>query len=466
MEIQQNTKISFKEFAERILLSEPPKSLAAYALESVLEVLCKENAETLDENILKLWIVSMVISGKKASTCKRYFGKIHSIYNEWNKESESDVFVRILPVFHDLQEAYSDEANNNLNLVKRLFGRNEQSEDWQTTCIFFYLLYNPAANLSDAVNLTFADAPRFCPQIDDIINSFDSSHGRKYVFALKQGHSRPNEISHKLTKQLQTLLSYVGMQFENGFSRTSITSIWIAAALRCGVAVQDIRACIGTVPAEYSLLSLVAKSDIDRADKEKILCTVADSINSCVARWFVMKIRQGVSVDDIKESIGGKLPGRLNSMTLYYPTRTEKHVEGRRRIVREIPYLPNILFFKTRTDRVKSLFANIGDLAWCFRNTNSPESEYAVIPNRQMANFQQCIGRFTPDIKMELVDALQPLEKGRKVKVIGGIMAGYEGEILDVAGEPGKRMLFLSIADTRKACWTVHIEDIFIQPVA
>lgn len=466
MEIQQNTKISFKEFAERILLSEPPKSLAAYALESVLEILCKENSEVLDENILKLWIVSMVISGKKVSTCKRYFGKIHSIYYDWNKESESDVFTKTLPIFHNLQEADSQEANNNLNLVKRLFDRNEQSEDWQTTCVFFYLLYNPAANLADAVNLTFADAPRSCPQIDDIINSFDSSHGRKYVFALKQGKSRPHEISHNLTKQLQTLLSYAGMRFENGFSRTSITSIWIAAALHCGVSVQDIRACIGAVPAEYSLLSLVVKNDIDGADKEKILCTVADSINSCVARWFVMKIRQGVSVDDIKESIGEKLPGRLNSMALFYPTRTEKHRVGCKRIVKEIPYLPNILFFKTRTDRIKSLFANIGDLAWCFRTSNSHESEYAVIPNKQMANFQQCIGRFTPDIKMEIVDALQPLEKGRKVKVIGGIMAGYEGEILDVAGEPGKRMLFLSIADSGKVCWTVHIEDIFIQPVA
>lgn len=466
MEIQQDTKISFEKFAEQILSEEPQKSLAAYAVQSILEVMHKEGMEDINENLLRLWIATMVICGKKVSTAKRYFGKVHTLYNEGVGETDDDIFAAILPVFNGLQETNIKEADANLGLVKRLLSKNEHSKDWQTACIFFYLLYNPAVRLADAVSLTFADAPRFCPQIDDIINSFDSSHGRKYVFDLKQGKSRPHEIDHKLTKDLQSLLTATGMRFENGFSRLSITSLWIAAALQCGLSLQDIRTCISTVPSEYSVLSIVEKSNLDDYDKERIICTVADAINNYATRWFVMKLRQGVSVDDIKESIDEKLPGRLNSMTLFYPTRTEMRKEGRKRIEEEIPYLPNILFFKTQAHKVKSLFANIGDLAWCYKTSNSSDSSYAIIPNRQMSIFQQCIGSFTSDIKMDLVEAQPQLEKGRKVRITGGIMAGYEGQILDVAVDSDQRIFFLSITDDTRARWTVHVEEVFIQPIA
>ncbi len=59
-----------------------------------------------------------------------------------------------------------------------------------------------------------------------------------------------------------------------------------------------------------------------------------------------------------------------------------------------------------------------------------------------MANFQRCIGQFTPDVKVELSDLGTKLACGRKVRVVGGIMQGYEGEIIDVEDDPGKRVFF------------------------
>lgn len=440
--------------------------LETYALDSILRVMREEDAEIIDQNLLKYWIAKMVIEGNKISTCKRYFGKIHTIYKEWTGDPDNDIFAAVLPVFANLHEADTKDTDANLDIVKRLLVKSEQSADWQTACIFFYLLYDPAATLTDIINLTFAEAPRYCPQTDDIISAFDSSHGRKYVFDLKQGKSRPHEITRKLTKDLQILLSSAGMRFGSVFSRASVTSLWIAAALKSRINLHDIRACIATVPPEYSVLSVIDRIEITQSTRERIICTVADSINNYASRWFVMKLRQGTSLRDIKDSISVKLPGRLSSMTLFYPTRTEMHLKGRKRIAEEIPYIPDILFFKTQSNKVKSLFANIGDMAWCFRTSNSPDSDYAVIPHKQMTIFQQCIGRFTPDIKMELVDTLQPLGKGRRVKITGGIMAGYEGEILDVEDEPDKKVFFLSIAANRKARWTARVEDVFIQPIA
>lgn len=466
MEIQGINEISFREFAERIFASEPSGSLLSYALSSFLNVLNGEDTDNPDKEILKLWIVSMSVNGKKVSTCKRYFTKVQSVYNKWAcGDRKDDPFAFVSPLFESLHDVSAKETERNLELVKRLFIKNEKSKDWQTVCIFFYLLFNPAASMSDVINLKFDAVPVSCPQIDDIVNSFDATHGRKYVFELKQGKSRPDEISRNLTKLLLEILSAAGMRFGYGFSRTSITSMWIAAALKSGMDIRDIRACTGTVPPQYSALSLLEKTELDDATRDRFICTAADTINSHAKRWFVMRLRQGVSADDIKARIEATLPGRLKSMVLYYPTYTEIYKEGKKRRVEEIPYLPGIIFFKTGHDKIKSLFANIGDLAWCFRASNSPESDYSVVSHRQMTKFQQCVGQFTPDIRMELVESDCQLERGRRVRVVGGIMAGYEGEILDVEGEPGRRMFFLSISDNKKARWTAYVEDVLIQPL-
>jgi len=466
VDLQHNNKLTFSEFAEQILSGTACGSITAYSLSSLLVILHRDNIRTLDAAVIRYWLAAMLVGGKKLSTVRRYFGKIHSLYNEWQGRSDEDPFEDVRPSLDLMTETPTGEYAVNFGLIKRLLNRSVKSEDHQLISIFFYLLYSPEATIADVVNLTFQSAPCFCHQIDDIISSRDSSHGRKYVFDLKQGKSRPNEICRKLVRQLMELLSSVGMNFTNGFSRDSITSLWITAAVKAGVDICDIRACLSTVPKSYPAISVLAECKIDESRRKDIICKVADSINSHVGRWFVMKLRQGISVADIENRIRETLPGRLETMLLFSPSKKEIRKEGRKRVEEEIPYLPGILFFKTQTDKVKSLFANIGDLAWCYKNSNSPDGEYSVISHGQMIAFQRCIGQFTPDIKMELVDLDRPLERGRRVRVIGGVMAGYEGEILDVEGEPGRRIFYLSLNSSTMVKWTARVEDIFLEPLS
>lgn len=465
MECQSDNKVSFKNFAEQIISSEPAKSLTSYALASLTAVLQSEGADCPDEEIIRRWIAIMAVGGKKTSTCKRYFSKAHSVYRAWCGNSGVDPFDAVLPQLNSLQEVSSAEAEHNSDKVRRLLHRSEKSTDRQTAAVFLYLLYNPEATIADAVNLSFGSEPEFCPQITDIVSTFDSSHGRKYVFDLKQGKSRPNEIARNLTVAMRDMLTAAGMRFEQGFSRASITAMWIALALKANVSIRDIRACIGQVPAEYGALAIINAGELAVASKERIICRVADTVNSCATHWYAMKLRPGVGIEDITNAIANKFPDGSNTITTYYPTRKEIRKEGKKRVVGEVPYLPGILFFKTRPDKIKSLFARIGDLAWCFRTSNSAESDYAIIPHRQMADFQRYIGHFTADVKMELADINRSLEKGRMVRISGGIMAGYEGEILDVEDEPGKRVFFLSITGNTKASWTAYVDDVFIEAI-
>lgn len=465
MDNQHNTKITFLEFAEGVLQTTPPKSVTAYALGSLVSAMRREGVATPDADTLKLWVAEMSVGGRKASTCRAYFGKARSAYETWRSGDEANAFSEAAPSLAELRDSASEEASANLGLVKRLLAKDERSADWQASRIFLYLLFNPGASLEDVAQLTFSGAPRFCPQVDGIISSFGPTHGRKYVFRLGQGKSRPREISRRLARELGAVAASAGMRFSGGFARSSITAIWVAAVLKAGIGLRDVRACIGAVPPEWSALSLVGGSDVDEAAKNAVLRTVADAIDGHNPRWFAMRLRPGVSVGDVRRAVGTDLPGSTSPVELFCPMRPEVRKEKGRLVTEDVPCLPGVVFFRMRAGGVRRLFASIGDLAWCYRQTASSDSEYASIPGSQMEAFQRCVGSFTADIRIGLVASAQPLERGRKVKIVGGVMAGYEGEILDVDGEPGSRMLFLTITDSLRASWTAHVEDAFIQPL-
>lgn len=465
MDNQNTNKPDFYTFCEQIRKSAQHKSITFYAVDSFLEMCCACGTRVVSLDVLKLWLGWMLMKGMKFSSAKRYFGRLHTLYEEWRAGKLEDPFADAMPYIDAAYQISADEARDNYKLVKRLLARNETSAQWSLVKTFFYLLYNVRASFSDVVNLTFESYQSLCPQIDDIVDSQDRSHGRKYVFELRQGKCSEAKIVRDLTVDLAAMLRGVGMKFSNGFSRDSITSMWISGAISSGIDLRDIRSVVPIVPADYSALSLISKQEIGPNEQSDIICRVANGINDNSSRWFVMKIRSGVSVDDIKSRIEEELPGRLKTMMLFYPTHTSIKKDGKKTIKEEIPYIPNVLFFKTQRNKVRSLFAQIGDLAWCFRVGATPECDYSVISNAEMTNFQRSIGQFTPDIKMELVEMDRPLDRGRRVRIIGGMMAGYEGEIIDIDNEPGMRMFFLSITTSTLASWKVRVEDVFIEPL-
>lgn len=81
-----------------------------------------------------------------------------------------------------------------------------------------------------------------------------------------------------------------------------------------------------------------------------------------------MKLRRGTTHDEIRAAIDAN-PTLAAAVTIYSPMRTTVERNDHKRIIRQEPYLPDIIFFNTRQDYVRPLFAAIGHLAWCFRTT-------------------------------------------------------------------------------------------------
>lgn len=459
---------SFRQFIENRLKESPSADVSYYALTQVSDEMKGRGIDDLDAEDVKAWIGHMLLGGMKASTCRRYVGRVHALYDEWRRQAEAaeslaDPFDSVGTLLAGDVEVRDEEARHNLSLLPRILAKTETSADYEMVSIFLYLLYRPDATLGDVIRLTFDDADSPCQQVEDIIAARKTGKARKYVFKLRQGRTTDSRIAQDLRLDLEALMRVVGMRSKGADLRDAITSIWIAAALRAGIAPEDVKAVIGRIPAGFGALGLLRGADLSQERREEILCTVADALNDNASHWYAMRLRSGVDTGRVTERIAETLPGRLETMEIFAPTRENVRREGKRIVKETVPCLPGLVFFKTRANRVRSLFAMIGDLAWCYRTGDTPDSPYSVIPRKEMARFQRCVGQFTDDIRVQLVDHAPSLVPGRKVRVTGGLMAGYEGEITDVEGAPGMRVFSLRITDTARASWTAHVEDYHLE---
>lgn len=455
---------SFRLFVENGLKNSPSTDISYYALTQMADEMKERGIDNLDVTAVRTWVAHMLLGGMKASTCRRYIGKIHSLYQEWSRGGE-DPFAEISGLINSDYEMRNEDALHNLSLLPRLFAKNESSADYMLVSILLYMLYQPAATIEDVIELKFDTVDRMCPQVDDIIASQHRGNGRKYVFALKQGKTTLARTVQDLSCKLSELMRMVGMRVSHGNVRDALSSIWIAAALKAGVTPEEIRAVVYRIPVDYRVLTLLPQHEVTVTERDRILGRVADTLNDNATHWYAMRLRAGVDTDNVTERINETLPGRLETMEFFCPTRNIIRKKGRRIIKEKVPCVPGLVFFKARANRVRSLFAKIGDLAWCYRSGNRADSPYSIIPSREMMRFQRCVGQFTDDIRMELYDGDVNLARGRMVRVIGGIMDGYEGEITDVEGEPGNRVFTLRISDTVRANWIAHVEDYYIEAI-
>lgn len=467
MESQQHSRQTFLDFVEQTRLGADAKSTTAYALDSVLPIL--RDGHLPSAGTLSLWAATMLIAGKKPSTVRRYLAAIRTIHEQWSRNNTdgdaSDIFSSLDSTLKDTVQAATEPARRNAALLPALLSRSNSAPEWPTVAIFLYLLYTPYASLADVANLTFSQfdsTTAVCPQVADIIATMSRANGRRYIFPLGQGKTRPAEISRRLTAELCDLLTARGMRFPEGFSRQSVTALWIAAAIAAGIPLAHIRATItGALPADYAPLALVTPAADDNTEKlrAEVISRVADSICSHRRSWFAMKLRRGTTHDEIRAAIDAN-PTLAAAVTIYSPMRTTVERNDHKRIIRQEPYLPDIIFFNTRQDYVRPLFAAIGHLAWCFRTT--PTGPYATIPAAQMATFQRCIGTFTDDILQTVAPApAAQLSAGRRVRITGGIMAGYEGTIVDI--DQDHRLFTLTLGTATIATWTATVENIFIE---
>lgn len=425
--------------------------------------------DDVTENSVSRWVAEMILDNLNLSTRRRYFSRIRSLYREWLSGPGADPFLPAAPYIDSMPSPAPGEAAANLELVGRLLAKTPESLGWQYINIFLYLLYDPRASLADVVDLKFDSPVADCAQIADVVEAMRLSGRRKYVFGLDQGRLRLPGIISSLVSELHSLLLLAGMHFSGGFSRESVTAIWIAAALKAGVSFEDIRSIVGKLPAEYSFLGMFSPKSLSVKEAEALIRRVADTVSDKASRWFVMRMRPRVTPKDIQEAVEEKAPvSEFGTLSYYCPTFTEvRRLPGKKTVRKETPWLPGILFFRMRSDKVGALMARIGDLGWCYKWTNRPGAAYCTVSAADMRMFQRHVGQLTPDVRMEIVTRDRPLDPGTEVRISGGgFMEGHLGVIKKVKNTDGTRTYTLTLSAREYATWTVNdIDEAFLEEI-
>ena len=115
----------------------------------------------------------------------------------------------------------------------------------------------------------------------------------------------------------------------------------------------------------------------------------------------------------------------FSSLQLFYPCEEIARAIGKKIVIKQRPFIHSVVFFKAKLTDIGPLFACIGDLAWCYKETARPGAPYAHISQQQFELFQRTIARFTPDYEVASTGELQ-LKKNDRVEIVGGLFAGHE----------------------------------------
>lgn len=472
-----NEKFDYSTFAEYVEnLSKKSDTIPAdvSALKSYLKYYRSVSLKISDLDMLHSWIAMMLRVGAGYHTVRRYVGCLRvafSNYADYTGSEDRFIIADLKKICNDYSIDKDQVARraSNLKLLKKIARQrrfyDREAETWN---IFLTLLYNCALSFTEVIGLRYDSIPGGSYHLQDIVDSSRTLAQRRYVFPLGQGKKREPQIVREIVSRINALLHSLSFEMGTEFGIDIIRSLWIDAAFEAGVNLFEIRSIIGDSVSNDKYLQLVPATGMSSQRRSEILNKVAEHINPHDEHWHVMRLRNAVTPDDIRTRTSERVPALLKRLTLYYPTREMVFKENKKIIKREMPYIPGLLFFKIGENKIAPLFREIGDLAWCYRERPSHDAPYSIIPRSEMERFQRFVGKFTEDVEISL-SAKEPLGIGRRVRITGGVMEGYEGEIFDIEdskdSSAGRRMFRLNLSSDQALRWTVSIEDIYIEPI-
>ena len=312
-----------------------------------------------------------------------------------------------------------------------------------------------------------------------IITNIPRGNGRRrYLFPLRQSERTPKQLSAHISRIVNALFKRARLpQATDAFQ--TVEALWAYAALRTGIPASAIVGYLGHAPLGLPVLKLCISSVFSPQSSESAqdagnnppipreapilrsrYCE-ADTFRSIGSvfldnppSWYAMSLRPGVRFTQVCRRI--QLLSKPNtaqrahtepsapilrapladtpfsSLQLFYPCEEIARAIGKKIVIKQRPFIHSVVFFKAKLTDIGPLFACIGDLAWCYKETARPGALYAHISQQQFELFQRTIARFTPDYEVASTGELQ-LKKNDRVEIVGGLFAGHEATFDSIA---------------------------------
>lgn len=461
----------FSEFVATRLNNASDRTVEYKATASFLASL-RGYGELSVENQMCIWIAFMMDRGLTLSSRQRYIKKLNAIYREYCEENGiASNLVDGLSGIKELRDldcsAGAKQLNTELSKIEKLFDTLlTDAKSRPELAVFLYLLFNASTDIENAVMLKTEDYKPEFPQLDDIINTDDFHHSRKYVFDLKQSRKRTPQLVKEALSGIDLYLRLKGVRFQDRLTARTILALWTLKARKAGVSLSDLKQMLSVIPEQFEYLRFIDGSPLSAEDELKIKRRVAEAFSPSGKQWYAMKVRRGFDFDKFQKQIKKACGEFYVDGTIFYPQKQVMSRVGKKIVAESVPVIPDVVFFHLQPRHVRKMDAiiRVDNVGWIFRNTNNAGSDYSVIDSNSMALFQRMIGIFTQDIKIELTPEA-PLGIGRDVIITGGIMAGYKGKIYDIKEGSEVRQIYIRLSDKYSIKAEAAVDEIYVKPI-
>ncbi len=169
--------------------------------------------------------------------------------------------------------------------------------------------------------------------------------------------------------------------------------------------------------------------------------------------WYVMR--------DLKRS-NALLPAYKQlaeaGMEVFTPMVSRLFTRNGKRIKREVPVIQDLLFVNDCRQNIDAIVAKTPTLQYRFKKGGT-FGEAIVVPDDEMAKFIGAI-QSTDSPKFYSAEEVTDLMCGRDIRMVGGVLDGYEGKLQTVRGSKRKHLVIMLPS---LVAVSVEIEDEFIE---
>ena len=124
---------------------------------------------------------------------------------------------------------------------------------------------------------------------------------------------------------------------------------------------------------------------------------------------------------------------------VFVPLKQRVFTEFGKRVVRLVPYLPDLIFVHKSREELDSIVRNQKLLQYRYVR-GGRQFEAMTVPHESMARFIEAVTQ-TAAVEYYSLDEVSPRLYGKRVRIIGGQLNGLEGRLMSKRGSKSKRLL-------------------------
>ena len=151
-----------------------------------------------------------------------------------------------------------------------------------------------------------------------------------------------------------------------------------------------------------------------------------------------------------------ELSGRV-----FIPMKQRVYVEFGKRVVRNVPYMTDLIFVHLSRPQLDPIVARMPLLQYRYLK-GGKQFEAMTVPHAEMTQFMQAVQQAQTVLYYSL-DQVSPQMYGHHIRIIGGNLDGTTGRLLTRRGSKTKRLLISLPACNLAAA--IEVEPQYIQPL-